>query len=237
MSFEDFLDQESSGGIDKFTLTVTNAFFAIDPNYSEAVGADVYFLHWEGTTDVEGHETMTRDGFHPKWATDPDWMSIDGGKTVKSQSGKGRLGKAAGRMMTAAANAIVEAGLKDSPENPFNAPGASPQVAETWIGTTWFMEEVEREFGSGMKSRDLLPTKFIGTSDVSAAPAAPAAAPAPATSAAPATDLRAQVVAVANGAADHQSFMQAALAIPGVSSDSALVADIVNPSGIFATKS
>jgi hypothetical protein len=233
MSFDEFADQESGGGITDFTITVTNAFFEIDPNYSAATGSDTYFLHWEGTTDVEGHEQMTRDGFHPKWALDPDFMSMDGGKTVVSQSGKGKLGKAVGRMMGAASNALRDAGLKDSPESPFNKPGASPRDASVWIGTTWYLTEVTREFGNGMKATDQLPTKYI-TTGAPAPAAAPAAAPAPA---APADNaLRAAVIEVANAAANHGEFVSKAMAIPGVSADSQLTQEIVNPTGIYVTK-
>lgn len=248
MSFDDFLNQEGGGGINDYEITVTNAFFAVDEPYSAKAGAPHLKLHWEGTTDVEGHEQMTRESFHPSWILDPDWITMDGGKTVVSQSGKGKLGKATGRMMASAARAVEDAGMKDSPENPFNQPGADPKHAATWIGTRWFMTDVTREYGNGMSSTDQLPTKFLGTgaapAAAPAAPAAPAAAPAPVApapapaAAAPASDpnLRAQVVALAQSAPDFGTFSSQAMMIPGVTADLELVKEITNPQGIFATK-
>ena len=234
MSWQEFGEQESAGGITDFEITVTNAFFAIDEKYSEAVGADVYFLNWEGTTDVVGHEQMTRDGFHPKWALDPDWMSLDGGATVKSQSGKGKLGKAVGRMMNVALQSINESGIdKDGPGNPFSK--GTPRDAVVWIGSKWFIEDVTTEFGNGMSSTDQMPTKFLGMVDgaVAATPVVSAvpAAPPPAT---PAPGLRDSVVAMAGSIPDHSAFVSAAMAIPGVSADAALVTEIVSPTGLWA---
>lgn len=238
MSWEEFGNQESEGGIKDFEMTVTNAFFAVDEAYSAAVGSDVFFLHWEGTTDVTGHEQMLRDGFHPKWALDADWISMDGGATVKSQSGKGKLGKAAGRLCGAAFNSVSAAGIKaGDPSSPFET--GTPRDANVWVGTKWFIEEVEREWGNGMVSRDLLPTKYLGKVDVAApAAAAPvAAAPvaaAPAAAAPAAPGLRDSVTALAASIGDHATFVTAAMAIPGVAGDAALVSEIVSPTGIWA---
>ena len=236
MSLDDFADQESGGGITDFTITVTNAYFEVDAKYSEAAGGgETLKLNWEGTTDVEGHEVMDRDGFHPSWTLDPDWMTLDGGKTVKSQSGKGKLGKAAGRMMGAAANAVLEAGFKDAPESPFNKPGADPKSAETWIGTTWFLTEVTKDFGNGMVARDQLPIRFIAAGETAgvAAPVAPVAA-VPDASAVPVASVRDQVVVLAASIGDHAAFVTAAMAIPGVASDATLVGEIVAPTGLWA---
>ena len=237
MSWEEFGNQESEGGIKDFEMTVTNAFFAVDEAYSAAVGSDVFFLHWEGTTDVLGHEQMTRDGFHPKWALDADWISMDGGNTVKSQSGKGKLGKAAGRLCGAAFNSVQAAGIKaGDPSSPFES--GTPREASVWIGSKWFIEEVEREWGNGMVSRDLLPTKYLGKGDVVAAVAAAPVAAAP-VAAAPAPvatpGLRESVTALAGSIGDHATFVTAAMAIPGVAGDAALVSEIVAPTGLWAT--
>lgn len=238
MSLEEFADQESGGGIDNYTFTVTNSYFAVDEKYSAKVGSDTFFLVWEGTSDVEGHEVMDRDGFHPKWALDPDWMSIDGGKTVKSQSGKDKLGKAAGRMMGAAANSVLEAGMGDSPDNPFADP-SDPKIAASWVGTVWFITEVVKEFSNGMTARDQLPVKYLGKVGAdAAAPVAPvapvAAVPAAASATVPAADARAQVMVLAASIDNHAAFVTAAMGIPDVASDGVLVGEIVAPDGIWA---
>lgn len=245
MSWEEFGEQESAGGITDYEITVTNAFFAIDEKYSEKVGSDVFFLHWEGVTGVPGHEQMLRDGFHPKWATDPDWVSMDGGATIKSQSGKSKLGKAAGRMCVVAFASVGEAGVKKGdPQSPFN--NGTPRDAAVWIGSKWFMQDVTRDFGNGMKSTDTMPVKYLGLASVAAAPVAaaptpvattPAPAPAP-VAAAPAPTaapgLRDQIVGLARSIDNHSAFVSAAMAIPGVSADAALVGEIVSPAGLWA---
>jgi hypothetical protein len=183
---------------------------------------------------VEGHEVMDRDGFHPSWPLDPDWMTLDGGKTVKSQSGKGKLGKAAGRMMGAAANSVLEAGFKDSPESPFNKPGADPKSADTWVGTTWFISEVVKDFGNGMVARDQLPIRFVAAGGTVGVAAPAAVAPVVPIAAVPAAGVRDQVVALAASIGDHAAFVTAAMAIPGVASDAALVSEVVAPDGLWA---
>lgn len=239
MAFDDFAGQETGGGITDFTITVTNAFFAVDEKYSETVGSDVWFLNWEGTTDVEGHEVMDRDGFHLKWALLPDWLSTDGGLTVKSQSGKDKLGKAVARMMISATAAVEAAGLKDSPDNPFADP-SDPKIASSWVGSVWFIEEVVKDFNNGMVARDLLPTKYLGQAVAGVAPApvaATPAAPAPVAAVAPVApvaDLRAQVVALASSIGDHSAFVTAAMGLSGVAADPALVGEIVAPDGLWA---
>lgn len=247
MSYDEFADQQSAGGFDQFDFEVTNAFFAIDEKYSAASGADTHFLVWEGISSVENYEQMTRDGFHPKWALDPDFVTLDGGATVVSQSGKAKIGRAAARMMSSAAAAVGEVGVKDTPQDPFAGPDGMSRIAATWVGTKWHMKEIEREFGNGMKARDLLPVAYLGKSGapVAAAPApvaaavpavAPAPAVAPVAAATPTVDLRSQVVAVANSVSEFSEFVTQAMSIPGVTSDPSLITAISNPAGIWTTK-
>lgn len=224
MARSDYANAESSGGLRNFVLTVTNAFFAVDPNYSAKVGADTHFLHWEGTSDVESYPVMDSTGFHPKWSLDTDFMSADGGKTVISQSGKGeRVGKAYGRMCKAAADLTEH--LAGTPED-FLEKG-SPLDASIWVGTMWRMDDVE--FGSGQyKTTQLMPVEFVGFADSGA----PASAPAAATGESP---LRQQVIDLAKASADYVSFQKAALALPNVTSDPGLVTEIATPTGIYAS--
>lgn len=236
MSRQDFMDQESSGGLANFTLTVDEAYFAIDQQYSERAGGDVYFLHWTGRTDIPDRPLMSSADFHPKWSLDPDFVSLDGGKTVVSQSGrKNKVGKAYGRMCAAAATATDR--LKDTPED-FLA-GADPKDASIWVGTTWRLDNITRDWGGEIGKRDeLMPVEYIGKAGAApAAPTAPAAA-APIPAAAPAQNggVRQSIEALASGAADYRTFQQAALQIPGVADDTALVQEILDsgPTGLYA---
>jgi hypothetical protein len=234
MSREELRDQVSQGGLSDFLMYVERASFAVDPQYSEKTGSDVVFLHWEGPTNVEDHPILVKDGFHPKWALDPDFVTVDG-RTVQSQSGKKqRVGKAYGRMCKTASDATAE--YEGKPNDPLA--NVTAMQADTWQGHTWLMGNVEYDFkGDIGKITQLDPVQYIGPGDLTksgvtavAAPVAPVAAPGPtvapvapvaapaAAPAAPGTGdpLLATVEAMAATAPDFTTFKQAALAVNGV---------------------
>lgn len=234
---EELAGQEAVGGLSGFMLYVERATFAIDPQYSEKSGSDTYFLNWEGPTNLPDRPVMVNaEGqFHPKWALDPDFVSMDGGKTVQSQSGnKSKVGKAYGRMCKQATMA-TEA-YKDRADDPLT--GVSALNAATWQGHTWLLENVDFDWGGEIGKRtELHPTQYIGAGNLTgatqtaqapaAAPSPVAAAPvAPAPVAAPVDVLRDQVIAIAQGSADFTSFKGAALALPGVTDRTDLLIDI-----------
>ncbi len=234
MSRDQFRDQSGGGGITNFTLTVTNAFFAEQPQYTEKTGSPTLFLHWEGISDVEGHEVMDRNGFHPSWAMDPDFVTPDGGRTILEQSGKKkRLGKNYGRMVEQMD--IATADLANTPNDPLEI--IDPRNASTYVGFKWRIDEITYDFEGNIGKRTfLMPVEFLGRADGGAVPTAAAPAPA-ATAAAPAPSagegLVAALSALAASSANYAEFQKAALAIPGVSADSALVMKVVDQQGGF----
>lgn len=247
MSRDDFLNAESSGGLAGFEFTVDDAFFAIDEKYSEKVDKPTYFLHWVGRSNAQNHEIMDASGFHPKWAVDPDFSSLDQGKTVESPTKGKKLGKAAGRMMKNAAVATKH--LTDTPED-FLA-GADPRDASIWVGTRWIMDNVETDFGGTIGAiTELMPTQFLGTAQqgqqqLAAVPTPPPAAP-QAPQAAPAApqaqtngngDIRSEIIALAAQHTDYRVFQAAALQkiqAAGAVTDSALLSDVASEGGIWA---
>lgn len=255
MSREEFLNQESAGGIANFVLTVDQAWFAPDADYTAKSGVDVHFLHWAGRTDLPDRPLMGEGDYHPKWSLDPDFVSTDGGTTVVSQSGrKQKVGKGYGRMCTQAAK--VTAHLAGTPEDFLDS--ADPKDARIWIGTQWRLDNVSYDYGGNIgKREELMPVEYLGRvqapTGVAGAPVtqftpppaqmpatapqpAPVAAQAVAPAPAPQNGVRGQVEALAASAADYRTFQQAALSIPGVAEDTALVNEVLDqgPGGLYA---
>ena len=243
MSREELGNQVSSGGLKGFRMFVQNAYFAIDPQYSEKTGSDVVFMHFEGPTDLEEHPLLSKDGFHPKWAMDPDFMTLDGGKTVQSQSGKkSKVGKAYGRMCKAATDATAH--LANTPNDPLN--NVSATAAAGWTGHTWIFDEVEFDWGKEIGTRtELHPTVYVGAGDVTKAAgvaAAPVAAPwaaAPVAAPAPVAETSDALLDAVKGlavqSADFNSFKQQALGLAGVTDRTDLLIAISDANqGIWA---
>lgn len=234
----DLFEQEGSGGgFPPFTFEVTGAYFATDEKYAAASGGSpVYFLHWVGTTDIPDRPTMGPDEFHPKWSCHADLVSEDGGKTViKVDPNKkldGGLGKAAGRMVKAAAE--VTKHLANTPDDPFGAEGADPQIAETWVGLKWRMEQKTYTWKIGGEERsteEFTPVEYLGRIGTSTpTPVTAVAAPAASSNG----SLRDQVVALAAQFNDHGEFTRAALVVPGVASQGDLVKEILDATAIWA---
>lgn len=241
MAREDLQGQVGGGGYTDFAFTVTDAWFGISEAFEaakESGGPPTIFCHWIGEVEgLEGVPNFTEDGFHPSYQLGVDWEIINDGKSVKYVgSGKERLGSWYGRMI----GEVLDF-TQDVPEgqHPFDGDN-HPRDAQHWVGTKWYMENKEYEWGGRFgKSEKLMPTKFLGTVDVSAANAgvsAPAAAPAAAAPAAASNSgLRATVEALAKAHDSYSEFQKAALAIPGVASDTALVMEIADESKIYAT--
>lgn len=236
---DDFAGQSGGGGVNNFTFTVTDAWFGKSDRFSEKTGLDTIFCHWVGTTDLEDErfQTLDQDGFHPSFNLGEDWVPSADGKTVKydGPSRKPRLGKWYGRL----SDAVVE--LTDHVANTDQDPLAGsnhPSDATIWIGTQWYMEEIERDFGQMGKASHLMPTKYLGKVAVSASPT-PADGTSP-VAASPSTngagsDPRSTVELLAKSAATYAEFQSLALQVPGVTSDPALIADIADESKLYAS--
>ena len=230
MAREDLGGQVGGGGYDDFVFTVTDAYFGPSPAFTEKTGQEAIFCHWLGTTDMEDVPTLDDDGFHPSYTLGADWEVTNDGKSVKYLgTGKERLGKWYGRVL----DEILEF-TQDVPQgqHPFDGDN-HPRDAVHWIGTRWRMKNKEYEWGGDFgKSEKLVPVEYLGRVDVSS-PGATATATANA--AAPANDgLRDQVLTLAKGASDYKTFQSAALAVPGVSSNPSLLAEIIDENKLYS---
>lgn len=247
MAREDFEGQGGTGGIfAAYEFEVTDAKFEVVPDYMDGT---TLFLHWVGRSSVDGYEVMTMDGYHPSFALGKDWITVDGGKTIQYQgkSRKPQYGKRYGMLVNKVAD-ITE----DVTPDPLDR--IDPKTAASWIGSKWLIERYDHDFKGQIGEVEIeLPTQFLGFVDASAQaqpqaaqaaaapPPQPQAAAAPQEAPAPASngggDLRSTVVALAQSAGDFESFRTQALAIPGVTSDPALVQEVLDQTnGIFATK-
>lgn len=235
MAREDFEGQAGSGGkFADYEFEVTGAIFQVVPEYMDG---NTYFLHWVGNTSVEDHPQMTMDGYHPSFALGADWVSVDGGKTVQYQGSARRpkLGKRYGLML----ENVFEM-TKDLSPDPLA--DIDPKVAETWVGTKWRIQRYMHDYKGQIGEVEVeLPTEYLGKAAVVATPVAavatPAPAPAPAAAPPPANngDLRGTLVALAQASATFEDFRGQALAIPNVTTDPALVQEILDQAnGIFA---
>ena len=235
MARSDAYDQESSGGLAGFEFTVEDAYFAPDPAYTEKAGVEVLFLHWVGTSDADGHEMMSADGFHPKFSVGPDWQTLDGGKTIQHPRGNAKVGKSYGRMLKIAAEATKE--LEGTPED-FLEHGDF-RDARIWIGTRWYMDEVERDFGGQIGKRsELMPVKFLGFANKPSGGSGGSAQTSGQqdSQAAASGGLREQIENLARALDDFDEFKRAALSLPGVTADADLMMAVMEsgPDGLYA---
>lgn len=235
MAREDFEGQAGAGGkFAAYEFEVTGATFQVVPEYMEG---NTYFLHWVGNTSIEDTPQMTMETYHPSFALGSDWVSVDGGKTVQYQgsSRRPKLGKRYGMMLERVFDITKDI-------NPDPLADIDPKVAGSWVGTKWFIERFMHDYKGQIGQVEVeLPTQFLGKSTVQATPVtavttAPAPIPDPAT--VPPTsngDLRGTLVALAQASATFEDFRGQALTIPNVTTDPALVQEILDQAnGIFA---
>lgn len=212
MSRADWLVEDSPGfnrSIKGFKIQ--SAYFATDPGYANG---EVYLLHWIGM-DSEGN-TYDAEGFHPSWPAPKGFISMDSGKSIQHPEGfKLRNNGLLGRL----AKAIFEV---TEGANPDPLENFTPTESTGYVGLTFDLDTVDINYGGeiGVKQR-LMPVGFAGGSGTAAAAGGP--------------DLRTSVMNLAKAANSFDEFRTGALALPGVSSDSALVTEIIDQaSGIWA---
>lgn len=220
-------------------FVVEKSYFATSVGYGDGTNLQ---LHWLGRVegDIVREQTDPAE-YHPSWSCGADWISVDGGKTASHPAGKTQFRKGVGSRPGAFIQEMIERAMEAVPEGgPEDIFGgkASALDATIWEGTKWLLADVEFDFGGEIGKRmKSMPKEYLGKVG---APAAPVAAPAAVPAAAPAAtngELRSQVVALAKTVADFPTFQAAALALPGVAIDTALLGEVIDESaGIWATK-
>jgi hypothetical protein len=233
---DSYADQTSSGGINNFEFVVTDAWFGKSQAFTDKTGLDTIFMHWVGTTNLEDErfQRLDAEGFHPSWNLGADWEPIEDGKKVRydGSSKKPRVGKWYGRLAEKVLNITED--IANTPEDPLGG-DAMITDASVWLGTKWFLEEVEYDFGNMGLSSHLMPTQYLGRVAVGASPGSPAPAPAsaPVAEASASNGLRDQIIALAKASPTYQEFQSAALSTPGVVGDVALVQEIADQTRLY----
>lgn len=238
MARDDFVGQSGGGGVNDFEFTVTDAWFGKSEAFSDKTGLETIFMHWVGTTDLEDERftQLTEESFHPSWALGTDWEAVESGKKARydGPSKKPRFGKWYGRLCDTVLDITDHVAGTD--QDPLGG-DAHPSDASIWIGTKWFMQDVEfptlKNPNTGEVVSHLMPTQYLGRGDttVAASPSSSAASPQP--DAAASNGLRPQVEALAKSASSYGEFQAAALALPGVSADPALVLEIADEAKLY----
>lgn len=233
MAREDLQGQVGGGGYSDFEFTVTDAWFGISEKFEAAKdsgGPPTIFCHWVGDVQgLDGVPNLTEDGFHPSFEVGADWEPINDGKSIKYVgSGKERFGKWYGRMVSEVFEYTKEVPVG---QHPFDGDN-HPRDAEHWVGTRWFMEDKEYDFGRLGKTSKLMPIKFLGAGSGATTTTTATSAPA-----AEANGLRATVEVLAKAHDTYAEFQKAALAVPGVAQDTQLVVQIADQtdSGLYAS--
>lgn len=232
MARKDF--EEKSGGITDFEFEITDAFFAeADPRYVEKLEAGVAagpVLHLVGRSNYPGHEVLDTDGFHPSYNIAAGWEVTDGGKAIINADPKAKaVGKAYKRFIDAALAATES--VADTDQDPFLS-GDKTQ-ASMWIGTKWFLVDTETTYkGRDFKSRDLLPTKYLGKVAEGSVVASSTAGSSSTTP----SGLRAQVDSALASSATFPEFQTKLLAISGITQDPALLQEALNPQFFASAK-
>lgn len=226
MSSEDWGTE--TGLFSDYEGIVTDAWFQTDSNVQDG---NVYMLSLEIKTEDPDHAQVFE-----RYTCGPDWVSVDGGKTVQHPSkSKFNRNSQMGRLI----DRIIEIGAVD-----VLGGRGTPRDAGIWAGTTWYMEGVTSKgkirsgpnAGQDYESTKNFPTKFLGLvnpgetkADMSALTAhSVTGMPEYADGAGWARHADFEKVAalapLAKVSVSHADFMDKAFALPGVMDNNDLVA-------------
>jgi hypothetical protein len=225
--------ETETGLLDNYDGTIQRAWFATDARYNDG---NSIMLHWEiATNDPEVPETVE------KFPIGGGWDSPDGGASVTHEKGKQKFNENSIYGKIVKRTTQPDGALHDA--FPALKAKGRPTVAAVWEGLTFHFEREEFDYGSeiGKRSRTM-PVKFLGenaqaalaTETVTTA-AAPAAAPASSNGVDPV--VAAKLRNAAKESDTHTAFLDAAMAIDGVTTDDTLLAQVVDDSdaGFYAT--
>jgi hypothetical protein len=220
-----------SGLRDDFDATIVRSTFGTDARYQ--AGA-VVLLKW----DLAG---VAEDGPFEDTVLitlGSNWTTLDGGATITHESGKDRYFGAQSHY-----GKIIERCKEIGVGEALGARG-NPFQAKVWEGLNFHFIRESINYGGEIGSREkVMPTVFNGEGAAApvAAPVAPVAsnvtniAAAPAAASTNGAVIRAKLTAAAKQAADFSSFLDAAMEIPGVAEDDAIVAEVIDEAAFYAS--
>ena len=222
--FEELWGTET-GLPDDFELTITEAAFEYDERY---MNGEIPLLVWRGYT---GNDPA--DVINPpiKFATGSGWTVAEGGRRVVSDTGKTKFHRSSwvGR--------LVDRVMSFPEAKAFLVKRGAPTDASVWVGTRWHMKREVVNYGGSIGEREhLMPVKFLGVVEVTAAPAT-SATPAAAAAAAPAASgMDETMIALARTCTTFEEFKQKAVQVPGALQNPVVLQNILSESGYWARR-
>lgn len=217
--------ETETGLPDDFDFWITRSEFGYLPEYTDAQGKPLALLIWHGESD-EGFEGPVTFSLGKGWEPDRD------GRFVTNVEKKGKKKFTDTSMMGRLINRAKELGAIDA------IAGRGPATdARVWEGLGFHLKREEFEYKGllsekGGKTSRLMPTAFLGVRTAAGrgkpAPAAKAG-PEPQAGDGPEPELKAKLVELAK-TLELKQFQRAAMSLPEVVGDMALVQQIIDDS-------
>jgi len=218
--------ETSSFGPEECEGVVKDAKFIEDSSYQEGV----VLMSWNLETDDPEF-----DEFEVRYSIGRDWETDDG-KTVEHVRGKTKFHEQSlyGRIINRVIGKGNGADYADSFKGALDelSKRGDPTDASIWEGMKFRFEQEEINFGRGINAvTRLMPVEYLGTEDGGGKKKAAAKKGGKKTKA----DPREQIIELAKKHDDHESFMEEALKVDGVTDDDDLFAEVTDEEeGIFA---
>lgn len=220
-----------SGLLDDYDALITDAWFSTDARINNG---DTLCLFWKMQVTVDGE--VQEEEIEEFWPCGPDWESLDGGDTAEHPKGKGKFNKASKvqRMIAMALEAGAGSVL---------ASRGTAQTSKIWVGLKFHMKRDSYEYnyqGKPGKAEILGPVAFLGEGDGAAAVSSGSSTtPTPETGPSELlTSLSDETRAALKEIKDksegsHNAFVDGAMELTAVTSDSNLVMAIADPDGLY----
>lgn len=173
---------KSSGFLNDYEGTVTDAYFATDPAYNQGSSLLLHLVTSVDNRLEEGFDEV--EEITQKYPTGPNWVSEDGGRTAQHTSGSTNKRFHASSLYGKIIDEVMKAGdgygnatlAADGGKVATNLAGAfdiirgrgKPTVADVWKGLRLRFTEVVFDYGINKKtgdpmvSRRAMPVEFLG---------------------------------------------------------------------------
>lgn len=229
-----FRTESGSGLPDTITMTVTESYFARDPNYNQG---QTLCLIMKGEVEealANGEAIEVDLEENPiLFPCGQGWDSFDNGETAEHERGRKGFTDRSGVGMLVD-RACETLGIEDE----LAARGDSMLESKIWKGLKFVFEREEinyginKQTGQEMKASRMLPTKFLGGDGAKAAPKAEAANETTGSVDLSAIDAKvlAKLKVAAKQADNEGAFADAAIEVDGVAEDDNLMAAVADGS-------
>lgn len=214
-----------SGLLSDFDFYITDARFGRDAKYNNGQTTQL-FLTGKAVKD----DVLVADDHEERYNCPPGWLSRDEGLTVVHENNaqnfnkNSQIAKLFVKVSEVAGN-VIDKWVKDN---------ATPFDALIWIGTAWHMMEVTEKYrvdGQDRETNRNFPAAFIGWSD--ATDTGPTTNGQVSSNTVSEESLIEQLRPMAQDMA-HEDFVNAAIALDGITRYSSLVKRIADPDDLYA---